>query len=790
MANLRRKFKGKLQQKQNVPYTIAGVLGSDTGIIKVPNRNNYVYVRLAGSGTAEVFNNRVQAIYDLPVICGYDPLDPQKFQVLSLQGQVIDMVGSTINLATGYAPASRYRWMYPGGGQDPLFVEGRQIMPLRITPIAGMKFIVHNQVIFNGTNWEIFGGSTETDLSSYVPTTAGKCRMVLISIDENGDIKISEGSEVDIADLLPSNIPSPPEGTRFVLGAIRLYYGQTLIQEARNNTDIVDLRFAQIEPSTNSVVFPPDPYTEIVTTDGFATLQFNYGLISSISSMTLGETDYQVLTFIDKNSHVVIGVKSLPSGDWNLYCYDGTNNFPEISIDTTDGHRNSQIGLDKNGYIHIAYGHHIDPLVYRMSTSPVSSFAGELTDTLIMKGTHETQVTYPTFFNDPSGELYFLFRDGGAGAGDTYFYKYNLSTSAWNYGAGTGTQGLLVSGIPDDHSVYMDWPSFDEDFGSGGYMHLCFTWKDRSYTPTGNKNMCYVRWDGTTFSKTSGAQTIPITVSNCEVIDSQDSTHEFDFGRSASDSNGHPHIVYTKLDSYSARQVYHTWHNGTSWIITQITNSEFAGMWCLIVVDHTDDTVYILYKDSYAHEGILLAKSESGDYTNWSLNVLYPLPVASFEGMRNGVLMDFSSGTQLSLDANSWYRDKTLYIWISNWVTGEDSLPIRIMTWKPEVNWYYPLSVYHTHTHIEITDFDDGVQSNRLDQMATPTSPVNFGGQKITNLGTPTLSSDAATKNYVDNNMSVGQYRQFLYILDGLGDFQFLTDDEGHPLTGLLDLEE
>jgi Repeat of unknown function (DUF5907) len=38
----------------------------------------------------------------------------------------------------------------------------------------------------------------------------------------------------------------------------------------------------------------------------------------------------------------------------------------------------------------------------------------------------------------------------------------------------------------------------------------------------------------------------------------------------------------------------------------------------------------------------------------------------------------------------------------------------------------------------------------RLDQIAQPTVSVGFGSQKIVNLGTPTASSDAATKGYVD----------------------------------------
>lgn len=55
-----------------------------------------------------------------------------------------------------------------------------------------------------------------------------------------------------------------------------------------------------------------------------------------------------------------------------------------------------------------------------------------------------------------------------------------------------------------------------------------------------------------------------------------------------------------------------------------------------------------------------------------------------------------------------------------------------------------------TQTASTISDFGTTVLAYRLDQFAAPTTSVSLNSQKITNLATPTASTDAATKAYVD----------------------------------------
>ena len=52
--------------------------------------------------------------------------------------------------------------------------------------------------------------------------------------------------------------------------------------------------------------------------------------------------------------------------------------------------------------------------------------------------------------------------------------------------------------------------------------------------------------------------------------------------------------------------------------------------------------------------------------------------------------------------------------------------------------------------HTQVSDFDAGVRTNRLDQMTQPSASVGMNGQRMTGLADPVGNQDAATKAYVD----------------------------------------
>lgn len=56
-----------------------------------------------------------------------------------------------------------------------------------------------------------------------------------------------------------------------------------------------------------------------------------------------------------------------------------------------------------------------------------------------------------------------------------------------------------------------------------------------------------------------------------------------------------------------------------------------------------------------------------------------------------------------------------------------------------------------TLTAAKISDFDTQVRTNRLDQLAAPTTTVSFNGQRIASVADPSSAQDVATKAYVDS---------------------------------------
>lgn len=234
--------KGIVRKVETLPAT----QGDGAGNLLVPGKPNYIYA-IVGNQVEEVFNNRVPPEEGVRITVGRDYQDPEQrgiFQVLSTR---TGSPGSSANLV-GFAPGDYYRW----GGQSPLWVELRQIMPLRLGPYSGMTIQLYHGNVWSGTGL-LFVTDTTQDLTSYIPAGAGNAALVNVTVNSAGTVVFTKGTEfvmsaVTTFALLYANIPAFASDTVFWSGSVLVYNGQTEVVDGPANTDIIDARFSGTNP--------------------------------------------------------------------------------------------------------------------------------------------------------------------------------------------------------------------------------------------------------------------------------------------------------------------------------------------------------------------------------------------------------------------------------------------------------------------------------------------------------------------------------------------------------------
>lgn len=243
--NVRRQFKKRINEKQNLITPIPAVVGDDYGNVYDSNQN--IYVRIAGQ-VQKVKATDISPLYNQKVWVGYEPTQPNTFKILN------ERTGSgQSNILAPKKHAHTHEWMGHGvgGGTDVVKVQLGQFMPLRVMAYSEFTLMVYPGLIRAADSFILLADTNDSgkpipktfsvEEHSYVDD--GKSAYVLVTIDTSGEIITTKGDEVDTESLALTDIPSIPEGTQYVLAAVRLYSGITEIQENREATDIVDLRF-------------------------------------------------------------------------------------------------------------------------------------------------------------------------------------------------------------------------------------------------------------------------------------------------------------------------------------------------------------------------------------------------------------------------------------------------------------------------------------------------------------------------------------------------------------------
>lgn len=235
MANkdiIRNSLKKYMRTKQPLP----GLLGTIGGQVYVTNKPHYCYVRIAGStNSVVVYNTKTPYKFNLAVQVGYDILQPRKFQVLGVQTESpLAKLADTTSVQPHH---KTHEWMV---GQDVVFSDLRQLMPLRVTPAGNFIVNIGRNVSWLNGQWQLVSG-TYMDLSALVPPTGA--RYSLLYVDDDTSIQAITGTVKDLHTCGLADIPHPIQGT-IPLAGVRTYNGQVAIQELYTSTDVVDLRWS------------------------------------------------------------------------------------------------------------------------------------------------------------------------------------------------------------------------------------------------------------------------------------------------------------------------------------------------------------------------------------------------------------------------------------------------------------------------------------------------------------------------------------------------------------------
>jgi hypothetical protein len=380
----------------------------------------------------------------------------------------------------------------------------------------------------------------------------------------------------------------------------------------------------------------------------------------------------QFIAFYDKNGYVVIGKRKTGAKKW-------TTKRTGYRGNTRDAHNTVSIIADGQGYLHMAWDHHNNRLNYCRSKSPYSL---EMTDRMQMTGEHEQSISYPEFYTLSSGNLLFLYRDGGSGRGNLVINSYDSKAKKW-----TQLHNNLIDG-EGKRNAY--WQAFID---SRGTIHVSWVWRE---TPdvASNHDMCYAQsadggrtWTGSTGKK----YRLPIVASAAEYACTIPQKSELINQTSMfADAAGNPFIVSYWREEGSMVPQYHVIYKKDS--LWKTVNTGFRTTAFTLAGAGTrripvsrpqiiswskgqKKSVAIIFRDAERHNKVSMAVSDDIEKNRWALKDIHYEDMGSWEP---------------SYDTELWKQKKVLNLFIQKTeqadAEGLTDMPptmVKVLEWKP-----------------------------------------------------------------------------------------------------------
>lgn len=409
-------------------------------------------------------------------------------------------------------------------------------------------------------------------------------------------------------------------------GTPAIYYDG--LTEAAGNSKLIEVGKGYSGTSVNTAVFRTNP---IVT-----------------------HANNQYISYYDPEGYLTLGKRVHGEQDWAI-------NKTGYRGNVKDGHNVISMGIDGDGYIHVAFDHHGHPLRYAKSIAPGSIELGEMTP---MTGIDEDKVTYPEFYSMKNGDLLFVYRSGASGRGNMAINRYDVKNKKW-----LRVQDSLIDG-EEERSPY--WQLYIDE---NDVIHVSWVWRESWLVET-NHDLCYAKSidGGKTWMKSDGTQyNLPITASNaeyaCRIPQNSELINQTSM---TADSNSSPYIVsYWRSEGSDIPQYRLVWNDGKRWNNTAISYrltpfSLSGGGTKMIPISRPrivaeGDRISVIYRDLERGAGITVASTTSGPAGKWETKDLTAFSVDAWEP---------------SFDTDLWQKEKKLHLFVQKSFQGDGEVAL------------------------------------------------------------------------------------------------------------------
>jgi hypothetical protein len=404
--------------------------------------------------------------------------------------------------------------------------------------------------------------------------------------------------------------------------------------------------------------------------NGWAKNSVNAVILRHNSLTTYRDTQY--IAFYNGEQRLMLAKRKTGAGRWKFRStpYKG---------DANDAHKSISIIVDGDGYLHVSWDHHGNPLNYCKSISPGSL---ELTEKLPMTGLKENKVTYPEFYNLPDGNLLFLYRTGQSGNGDLMMNRYDTKTRKWEQ-----VQDAFING-ENHRNAY--WQCAVDDAGT---IHLSWVWRESGDVST-NHDMCYARSKdgGKTWEKSTGEKyTLPITIANAEYAARIPQKSELINTTSmTADKAGHPYIVtYWRAEGTTVPQYQLIYNDGSKWITQQVSDRKtpftlsgggtkripISRPVILLNDKNGVQKAYVIYRDEEQQDKVTAVVCDDIQSGKWNTKIISKQSVDLWEP---------------SYDTELWKQRRIINLFLQKVEQGDGEKteevppsPISVLEWKP-----------------------------------------------------------------------------------------------------------